>query len=112
MRLTAIHVLRALLLYVMLVGTAGALVAAGARVDSKQQKERCGKVDGEVAYKTALALNEYFDGKWTPPAWKPSAETQHCVMCHGPDNMQHTSTAMNQQQGHMECVMCHDDHTQ
>ena len=86
-------------------------LAAGARADSNQKRERCAKVAGEVAFKTAVALNDYFDGKWTPPAWKPSPETRHCVMCHGPDNMQHTNTAMNQQQGHMECVMCHDDHT-
>ena len=86
-------------------------MAAGAEVTSKQKKERCAKVAGEVAYITTLALNEYFDGKWTPPVWKPSEEIQHCVECHGPDNMQHTNTGMNHQQGHMECLMCHDDHT-
>ena len=31
------------------------------------KKERYAKVAGEVVYITTLALNEYFDGKWTPP---------------------------------------------
>jgi len=86
-------------------------MAAGAEVNSKQKKERCAKVAAEVVYITALALNEFFDGNWKPPVWRPSTETEHCVECHGPDNMQHTKTAMNQQQGHMECHLCHDDHT-
>jgi hypothetical protein len=85
-------------------------LAAGAEVNSKQKKERCAKVAGEVVYMTTLALNDYFEGKWMPPVWKPSQEIEHCVQCHGPDDMQHTKTKMNQQQGHMECLMCHDDH--
>jgi hypothetical protein len=56
-------------------------------------------------------MNEYFDGKWTPPVWKPSAEIEHCVRCHGPDDMWQTKEGMNPQQGHMECRMCHADHT-
>ena len=87
------------------------MMAAGAKVDSKQKKERCAKVAGEVAQITTLALNEYFDGKWTPPVWQPSDEIAHCVRCHGPDDMQHSRASMNKQQGHMECLMCHDDHT-
>ena len=86
-------------------------LAAGAEVTSKGKKDRCAKVSGVVAYITALALNEYFDGKWKPPVWNPSKEVEHCVKCHGPDDWQHTKTGMNQQQGHMECLMCHDDHT-
>jgi hypothetical protein len=60
-----------------------------------------------------LILNEYFTGKWTPPVWKPSKEIEHCVKCHGPDDMFQTKEkdGMNHQQGHMECLMCHGDHT-
>jgi hypothetical protein len=79
-------------------------------VTSKAKLERCAKVAGEVAYIATLALNEYFDGKWTPPVWKPSESIGHCVECHGPDDMEHGG-AMNNQQGHMECLMCHSDHT-
>ncbi len=84
---------------------------ANATVTSQEKKERCAKVTGEVVYIVTLALNEYFAGKWTPPVWKPSKETQHCVTCHGPDDMFHTKSSKNSQQGHMECVLCHGDHT-
>jgi len=56
-------------------------------------------------------INEYYAGRWTPAAWKPSKQIEHCVQCHGPDDPQHAGTGMNQQQGHMECLMCHQDHT-
>ena len=86
-------------------------LTAGAKVTSKEKKERCAKVAGEVVYTTVLALNEYFDGKWTPAVWKPSKAIEHCLGCHGPDNMEQSTEGMNNQQGHMECLMCHSDHT-
>ena len=86
-------------------------MAAGETVSSKAKKERCAKVTGEVVYIVTSALNEYFDGKWTPPAWKPSKQIEHCVQCHGPDDMWHTKESMNMQQGHMDCLLCHTDHT-
>lgn len=86
-------------------------LAAGAEVTSKEKKERCAKVAGEVVYIVTKSINEYFDGKWTPPVWKPSEQIQHCVECHGPDNMLEYKDGMNQQQGHMECLLCHSDHT-
>jgi hypothetical protein len=86
-------------------------LAAGAAVTSKAKKERCAKVAGEVVYIVTHAINEYFDGKWTPPVWKPSKQIEHCVQCHGPDDMWQTTEGMNHQQGHMECLMCHTDHT-
>jgi hypothetical protein len=43
--------------------------------------------------------------------WKPSEGIEHCVGCHGPDDMEHSSDSMNNQQGHLECLMCHSDHT-
>ena len=66
---------------------------------------------GETVYTVVLAMNEYFAGNWTPPKWEPSAEIKHCVECHGPDDMWHTAPSLNHQQGHMECLMCHTDHT-
>jgi len=85
-------------------------VAAGATIKSDAKVERCAKVAGEVAYTVTVALNEYFDGRWTPPVWKPSAETEHCVSCHGPDVATQKAAKWNQQ-GHLECGMCHSDHT-
>ena len=86
-------------------------LAAGAEVTSEQKIERCSKVCGQVVYIVVLALNEYFADRWTPPVWKPSQQIEHCIECHGPDNMWHEHDGMNQQQGHMECLMCHGDHT-
>jgi len=88
-------------------------LAAGVEVTSKEKKERCAKVAGETVYVATKALNDYFDGKWTPPAWEPSKDIAHCVTCHGPDDMLQTKEkdGMRHQQGHMECLMCHDDHT-
>lgn len=84
---------------------------AGEEVSSKAKKERCAKVAGEVVFVVTQAMNEYFAGNWTPPAWEPSAEIEHCIKCHGGGDMWHNTTGMNQQQGHMECLMCHVDHT-
>jgi hypothetical protein len=86
-------------------------LAAGAEVTSKAKMERCAKVAGEVAHTATMALNDYFDGKWTPPAWKPSKGIEHCLQCHGPDDPEHSTDGMNNQQGHMECLLCHGDHT-
>ncbi len=86
-------------------------LTAGATVTSKAKLERCAKVAGEVVYTATTALNEYFAGKWTPPVWKPSKAIEHCLQCHGPDNMEQSTEGMNNQQGHMECLMCHTDHT-
>ena len=85
-------------------------LAAGATIKSDAKIERCAKVAGEVAYTVTLALNQFFEGKWTPPVWKPSKEVEHCVRCHGPDTATQKARKWNQQ-GHMECVMCHADHT-
>jgi hypothetical protein len=86
-------------------------LAAGEEVTSKAKKERCAKVCGECVYIVVHAMNEYFAGRWTPPRWEPSEGIKHCIECHGPDDMWHTKPSLNHQQGHMECLMCHDDHT-
>jgi hypothetical protein len=85
-------------------------LAAGETVTSAAKKERCGKVVCEVVYVTTKALNEYFAGNWQPPVWKPAKEIEHCVRCHGPDTMWQTGEGMNHQQGHMDCLLCHEDH--
>jgi hypothetical protein len=85
------------------------VMAAGATIKSDAKIERCAKVAGEVAYTVTNALNEYFAGNWVPPAWKPSPETEHCVRCHGPDLPLQKAREWNQQ-GHMECLMCHTEH--
>jgi hypothetical protein len=85
-------------------------LAADATIKSEAKIERCAKVAGEVAYTVTKALNEYFAGRWVAPVWKPSDEIAHCVKCHGPDTAEKKARKWNQQ-GHMECLLCHADHT-
>ncbi len=80
-------------------------VAAGTKISSKERKDRCAKVAGEVAYHTVTMLNDYADKKFKPSAPGVSAETGYCLGCHGPNG------AENNQQGRMVCAKCHDDHT-
>jgi hypothetical protein len=72
--------------------------------------ERCAKVAGDVVYIVTTALNEFFDGKWVAPVWQPSKGIEHCIRCHGPATPEQQPKRWNQQ-GHMECLMCHADHT-
>ena len=85
-------------------------MAAKADLSSDAKKERCAKVAGEVVYVVTDHLNQFFAGQWTPAVWTPSAETEHCARCHGPDTPTQKAKGWNQQ-GHMDCVMCHADHT-
>jgi hypothetical protein len=84
-------------------------MAAGENISSDAKKERCAKVAGEVVYTVADYLNQFFAGKWVPPVWTPSNETEHCARCHGPDTPTQKAKRWNQQ-GHMDCLMCHKEH--
>ena len=86
-------------------------MAAGTDVTAREKYERCAKVAGEVVYTTTLALNEYFSGTWKAPKWEPSEEIAHCLKCHGPEKYPDYSHGLTQQ-GHMECLLCHKDHTE
>jgi hypothetical protein len=86
-------------------------LAAGAEVTSKEKYERCAKVAGEVVYTVVYYLNEYTEGRWKPAKWTPSKEIAHCIECHGPESFPEYTGGMNHQQGHMECLLCHSDHT-
>jgi len=43
------------------------------------------------------------------PAAKPPKHTEHSLPCHCPDHMEQSTVGMNNQQGHMERLMCHAD---
>ena len=87
-------------------------LAAGANIGEAEKIERCAKVVGETVYTVTLALNEFFKGEWVAPAWNPSEEILHCVECHGPPGATEKRRRRKwNQQGHMECLMCHEDHT-
>ncbi|MCM2310151.1 MAG: C-GCAxxG-C-C family protein [Steroidobacteraceae bacterium] len=86
-------------------------LAAGVKdLHDPAKVERCAKVAGEVVYIVVTALNEFFDGKWVAPVWQPSKGIEHCIGCHGPATPEQKPRRWNQQ-GHMECRMCHEDHT-
>jgi hypothetical protein len=85
-------------------------ITAGAQIKEDAKIERCAKVAGEVAYIVTTALNEFHEGKWVAPVWEPSDDVMHCIKCHGPDAATQKARRWNQQ-GHMDCLMCHTDHT-
>ena len=83
------------------------VLAAGATVTSKQKKDRCAKVTGEVVYQTVSMLNRYADGQYTYRQSPFNEENQSCLICHGADDMWHDKDGMNNQQGKMACIHCH-----
>lgn len=82
---------------------------AGVSASSPEKLDRCAKVSGDTAAKAVSMLNEYWarGGKLDfIAAWKPKEEFAHCAGCHTLDN-----ATPKTQQGKMNCVTCHDDHT-
>ena len=82
-------------------------LAAGATVTSKQKKDRCAKVTGEIAYRMVEMLNEYVDGRYAKREYPFKEENAACLSCHGPDDMWHDKDGMNNQMGKMTCNLCH-----
>ncbi len=72
---------------------------SGAGAVSAERKERCGRLTGDVAKKTALLLNAHF-GEQFEAEHDLSPVTKDCMGCHGSD-------AMNTTLGKMECTPCH-----
>ena len=82
-------------------------VAAGTEVTSKQKKDRCAKVTGEVMYQAVRMLNAYADGKYQPHRYPFEEENKVCLSCHGAADMWHGEDGKNNQQGKMTCSLCH-----
>lgn len=78
---------------------------AGAKVNSEEKKERCAKLTGDTAAYAAELLNQALEGKFTP-GFRVSEEYAHCMTCH-----QGKESKLDNEQGKMNCVTCHDDHT-
>lgn len=82
---------------------------AGVSASSPEKMDRCAKVSGDTAAKVVEMLNEYWarGGKLDfIAAWEPKAEFAHCAGCHTLNN-----ASPKTQQGKMNCITCHDDHT-
>jgi hypothetical protein len=80
------------------------VMESGVSINSPEKVQRCSKVAAEVVYQVVQAINDYYNKKWTAAAFNPKKEVEHCISCHG-------TKGANNQQGQMECVLCHDDHT-
>lgn len=78
-------------------------VAAGKKVSDTERKERCARVAGDTAAKTAELLNAYFAQTFTPTYTDPDEMTT-CLACHGA-----TYNLLNNVMTKMNCVSCHGD---
>jgi hypothetical protein len=74
--------------------------ATNIAVGDTKRKERCARVTGDVAAKTAELLNAEFQGQFTPVFTSPQSVTT-CGTCHGSTGVK-PYTAVK-----MECVQCH-----
>lgn len=78
-------------------------VAAGDRISSAEKKDRCAKLAGDTAAKTAELLNQWKLGTFVV-GYKPDADTERCFSCHvGP------TSRKDNVQGQMDCLECHTD---
>lgn len=79
--------------------------AADAKINEALKKDRCAKVSGDTAARAAELLNMALEGKFAPVYQVPK-EFNHCMQCH-----QGEKSTLDNQQGKMNCTLCHDDHT-
>ena len=77
---------------------------ADAKINEPLKKDRCAKVTGDTAAHAAELLNQALAGKFTA-VYKVPEEFKHCMQCH-----QGEKSLRDDQQGKMNCLLCHDDH--
>lgn len=70
-------------------------------VDSQERKDRCARLTGEVAKKTALLLNAQADNQFQA-AMGPRPAVVGCIGCHGNPGMQQVRNSVLQ-----DCTPCH-----
>jgi len=54
-------------------------------------------------------LNRYHEGRYTPRHYPFAEENSKCLACHGVADMWHDKDGMNNQQGKMACIHCHQE---
>jgi hypothetical protein len=75
---------------------------SGLQVNSKERKERCRRLTGDVARKVSASLNEIFTGAYVTNTHRNDA-TNTCVACHGNEGKL-KNTSVN-----MSCNSCHTE---
>lgn len=75
-------------------------MVANKKVSDIERKERCGRLSGDVAAKTAEVLNAHFAGTFTSTFTDPESNAT-CMGCHG-------GAMNNNVMTHMECQPCHN----
>lgn len=78
--------------------------ASGFGSNVPERAERCARLAGDIAAKTAEILNAHFASTFVSTFTDP-ASNANCTVCHG------TAADNNCQVTHMECVTCHADNT-
>ncbi|WP_372947864.1 C-GCAxxG-C-C family protein [Mariniphaga sp.] len=75
---------------------------SGFSVDSKERKERCRRLTGDVAQKVTASLNDIYTNAYITNTHTNEA-TNSCVACHGNDGkVKNTSVKMS-------CTSCHSE---
>ena len=74
-------------------------MVAQKKVSDIERKERCGRLAGDIAAKTAEVLNAHFANTFASTFTEPAGNAT-CMMCHG-------SNLSNNVMTHMECASCH-----
>ncbi|TAK29738.1 MAG: C_GCAxxG_C_C family protein [Chloroflexota bacterium] len=77
--------------------------AAGAKSESPERAERCGRLTGEVAARAVELLNKQTSGGFQP-AFKLSASVGECGACHLKGG------TIENARGKMDCIPCHEPH--
>ncbi len=76
-------------------------IEADKHFNSSERKERCGRITGDIAVKTAEVLNAYSAGTFTPLFVTP-AYAQQCLNCHG-------ANVLGNVRIQEDCQPCHGD---
>ena len=77
-------------------------IAADVAVTAPERGERCARLTGDVAAKTAEILNAHFNNNFVAD-YVPPESIAACMTCHGDAQLNNVKTKK------MECVQCHGD---
>jgi hypothetical protein len=74
----------------------------GYKVTSEERKERCRRLTSDVAARTTVVLNEYFNHRYSTQG-TDNKDVRKCMTCHGKEGK------LDNTSGRMCCVSCHKE---